>query len=195
MSEIRFQTNINEVMSRLTRTSGVIDKNIEAAFRAFVRRMYEKVLENISEMFSEEGRSRSFGGGLIEASGNIRYGGPLADSILATVEREGDLLVGTVSADIEHAPYARILEVGGVISAHTILPRAADALAIPVSTLGEWEEPGGHATGDFLVLFGVHHPGAQIRAYYYLHKALIDMALEFHNDIEGAIAAALEGHS
>lgn len=179
MSEIRIQVTDSgaDFLDRFGRElPEAVRAGVEGQFRILVGRLEDLVIQNIEEMFTEQGRST----------------GKLAESILSTVTREGDLIVGEVSADLSHAPYARILELGGVTSAHQIRPVHAGALKIPINTLsgfeaGEVEEQ----TQEYIFSFGVDHPGSRFTARYYLRGALATLSREVGDSIETAIQDAI----
>jgi hypothetical protein len=192
VSEIRLEVDAKSVEQRFKDLPGVVNVEVENAMRKIVGDLYDKVLDNIEGMFSHDrstGRKQN-----------------LESSILGTVTREGDLIIGTVGADLATAPYARILELGGVIPAHAIRPKSARLAIHEMSMSFPWEPDDtysvigdylvsrrGHAlvVNDLVLLEEVHHPGAKIHPYYYLNKALIDLSKKFNNDIELAVASAI----
>ena len=121
---------------------------------------------------------------------------PLSDALESLVTVEGDLVIGRVFIDLEAAPHARLLEMGGVVRATDIRPRSpAGALEIPIQTLTshglEEQSPTSTMTerGDFIYVGGTPERGpVEVRAYYYMLTALTDLAREFGNDLERALA-------
>lgn len=72
------------------------------------------------------------------------------------------------------APYAEILEWGGSIPAHDILPDQAQALAFLMS-------------GEEVIAKRVHHPATTIKPRYFMHDALGQMSGEIVRGLEEAV--------
>jgi hypothetical protein len=152
--------------------------------RVVMGKLDTAIQQNITTMFSTEHRAE-------RAATRIH----LADSILTQVEQQGDLIVGTISYDLEDVPYARLLEQGGDIPSHVIAPRSSTDLKIPIATFSSGEA-GEHArvTEDGLFVIPYHevfHQGAHIQAYHYISLAVVALAKEVDNDFELAVAKAV----
>jgi hypothetical protein len=72
------------------------------------------------------------------------------------------------------APYAAILEWGGTIPAHDIMPDTAQALAFLMD-------------GEQVLAKLVHHPATTIQARYFMHDALAAMSGEIVRGLEEAV--------
>jgi hypothetical protein len=183
-ADIMIQVDASAVVDRFGRVLPESARSeIEAEFRRLAGRLEELVLTNIREMFTESGRSTM----------TPHEEGRLEKSILATVAEEGDIFFATVSPQLDVAPYARILELGGVTSAHMIVPIRHTHLKIPVATFrgyeaGEIEE----VTQEFFYLPEVEHKGSRVPAFYYLRKALLSLESELRPSIEQAIGRAID---
>lgn len=177
--DITFTVDAKDIINRFgERIPGLVRENVIQAMRDFMGVLDSRVRDNIESMFSQ-------------ASTTVDPRPPhtrLQDSLLATVRVDGDDVIGEYSYDLEETPYARILEMGGHTSPHTITPKTASALKIPVATLGDlYEEAHLTDNGLFITTFQVNHPGANIAAYHYILTAVADLAKEFGNDIETAV--------
>ena len=181
--DIRLEINAQDMIDRFGRRIPELTREkVMDAMRVFMGKLDAKVVENIEQVFT--------GGHSVTRSSHTH----LQDSLLATVEADGDLVVGRLSIDLETTPYARILELGGVISPHRIMPRAASAMAIPISTFSSGEAyEGAEVTpeGLFVLAFQANHPGASIHPYHYMIGALIEMSKEYENDMSLALASIL----
>lgn len=180
--EFRLEINTEEVIERFgRRIPDLCRQNVLEAVRQFMGKLDDRVQQNIATMFDHSPREYQ--------PEHLK----LADSMLATVRQEGDLIIGEYGYDLEETPWARILEMGGSISAHTITPSSAGALKIPISTFasGEaYEQTRQDETGLFVISFGASHPGAHIQAYHYILTAITDLAREFENDLQLAVIAS-----
>ena len=120
----------------------------------------------------------------------------LADALESLVTVEGSTVIGSVFIDLEMAPHARLLEMGGTVRATDIRPRSpSGSLEIPVQTLTSHNPEEGHmgATlterGEFIYPHGTPERGpVEVRAFRYMQTALADLAREFDNDLERALA-------
>lgn len=177
---IRIDVDVTSIQRRFARElPDLTMEEVVFGMRMIVGELEEKALKNIAEMFTHE---HSTG-----RPPHLR----LEDSILGTVTTEGNMVIGTVGYDLEEVPYARMLELGGVIPAHLIKPRSAKALVFPTATLREFQAGGETTQHEFVVAFQVHHPGTTQPGYYYLLSALAEMARTVDNDIERAVARAI----
>jgi phage gpG-like protein len=92
---------------------------------------------------------------------------------------DGDRITARVfsSGDVK---YARIQEYGGRTPAHDIVPSKARALAFLIG-------------GETVFARIVHHPGSTIPARSYLRSSLADMAGTIRDELNEAVAGALQG--
>ncbi len=181
--DVRIEIDYQEVVRRLgTELPDITRNQVVDAFRQIVGTLEGKIITNIHQMFR--------GGHSGERPQHLS----LEDSILATVTQEGDLVVGSVGYDLEETPYARIQELGGDISPHTIIPRAAAGLKIPISTFLSGEAFQGAETtedGLFVLAFQANNRGAHIAAHYFMLAALADLSREIDDDVEGAVIRSI----
>jgi len=171
----------SELSERFQNLPDILDKEVEMVMRRIVGALADQVRRNIVTMF---GTSH-----LNERPPHVR----LRDTVSTAVYRDGTSIVGSVFMDTEAVPYARILELGGVIRPHRILPRTAEALYFPIATLKNFGdlEFEGRSFGDMILAFAVNHPGAQMVGYHYMISALTDLAKATENDLNAAVAAAI----
>lgn len=158
---------------------GLTIQKIEQAFRVLMGRLEELVIQNIDSTFT--------GGHSAERPPHVK----LRDAILATVKISGSEIVGEIGYDLAEVPYAAILEMGGSIPPHTILPRTAGALYFPTSTLKAFSFGEETTMDEFIVAFQVQHPGAYIAPYHYLLSVVAAMSKTVHDDIEVAVVKAI----
>jgi hypothetical protein len=160
--------------------------DIMQAMRNLTGTLEYLVLQNIETMFTEGG-VRSLQGGR-----SLSGAGRLASAVLATVSSwtgRDKIITGQVSVDLDTAPYARILEMGGITKAHNIRPVHADALAIPTSTVKDfYERLEERASTEWLLVYEVHHPGSRFQGRYYLRGALAELSRMVGPDINEAVA-------
>lgn len=182
--EFTIVADVNKVTDALKTIPENANKEVLKIMQMIMGRLEDTVKDNIETDFmkglrpdkTEEGRRAR-----------------LKDAPVSIVTQEGDLTIGQLSISSQEVPYARILEEGGVIPAHVIRPRSGrHAMAIPLQSfksfqLGEME----HIISDFILATEVDHPGAQIVGTHYMARAFVDLARTFENDIEGAIAKAI----
>ncbi len=102
--------------------------------------------------------------------------GGLLNSISSDLEDDGSAFTASVESD--DVPYAAILEYGGKIAAHDIVPSKAKALAFV-------------AGGARRFARIVHHPGSVIRAFAYMGSALDDLESEIEGGLKDAVLEAL----
>src|SRR5204863_4168097 len=153
---IRIDVDVTSIQRRFARELPDLTKEeVIYGMRMIVGNLEQRALRNIAEMFTRE---HSAG-----RPPHLR----LEDAILATVHTEGNQVVGSVGYDLEEVPYARLLELGGVIPPHLIRPRNAAALVFPTATLKSFGE-GETTQHEFVVAFQVNHPGSKQPGYYYL---------------------------
>lgn len=174
-----FEIEVSRVLDRFgVQLPNATRKEILAAMRKIIGDIDLQARTNIAEMFSTEHSATR--------PDHVH----LADSLLATVRESGDLVIGAVGYDLAETPYARILDLGGVISAHDIRPRGAYALGIPMDTFLEASEA---ATGAYVYVYGTPERGpSTMPAYAWLTKAIVKKAGEMNNDIEYAVAKAVQ---
>lgn len=182
-NEFIFEIDADAFIERFgTRIPQLTRENALRAMQEFMGKLDERVHDNIASMFHHDTSAMSMHDRTVR----------LEDSMLATVRQEGDLVVGEYGYDLEETPYARILEMGGRISAHSFGPSSANALAIPVATLAEGAYEDAKITEDglFITTFWVNHPGADIHAYHYILSAVVDLSKEFSDDLQLAVIQA-----
>lgn len=175
-NSIIVETTAAEIASKVRGLPNLTEDEVLRGMRQIISKLEARVVQNIRQKFSGDhgvGRPPHI---------------PLEDSVLGTVTKIGDLIVGQVSVDEgKEIPYARILEEGGVTSAHLIRPRSAGAISFDKSTISgspaKKTAPGDEV--DVTVQY-VRHPGARLAAYHYLLEALQD----FQGVIDGDIAAS-----
>lgn len=176
----RIDVDVGQIQQRFARDLPNLTKEeIISGMRVLVGKLEQRILQNVEEMFGEE------------HSATRPPHLHLSDSILATVVSEGDLVVGSVGFDLAETPYARILEMGGVISPHRILPRNALAMKIPTSTLRSFKQSEETSSQEFILAFEVNHPGAHIIPYHFMIGALTEIAREAQNDLELAVVRGI----
>jgi hypothetical protein len=180
---IQIRVDAEKVIQKLGRVPDDVGNQIEAYFRQVVLNLEDLVKGHILAEFT--------GPQLTQHPG--RHPGTLRESITGGVTRDGDSFVGTVGPDIAHAPYARILEEGGVISAHAIYPYHGAWLAFPEASLRSAQSGStgaGGITGTILA-HQVLHPGARMIAHHYMLSALETFSKSFLNDLETVIATSI----
>lgn len=175
------EIDVEKVLERFGKTlPSATREELIAAMGEIVGKWEAGVQHNIEQMFSKDHRP--------DRPPHL----PLTDSILGRVFEEEGLVVGEVSYDLAETPYARILEMGGVIPAHTIVPRMAGALYFPAATLSENVREGELTIDQYIMAFHVDHPGANIPGFHYILTALLALSKAFENDIEKAVVRAIK---
>lgn len=182
--DYRISVDAGSVINRFRETIPNITREwVITGMRGVVGKLEQKILQNIDTMFLKS-HSETRGAHL-----------HLREGLLGQVIEEGDLIIGRVSIALDEVPYARILEMGGVIPTHIIRPKNASSLKIPISTFtsGEAYERAEITTNGLYVLpyTDVHMPATNIVAYHFMLSALADLSKEAVDDIEIAVAHAI----
>jgi hypothetical protein len=177
-----------------------VQDEIIAAMRHLTGVLEYLVLQNIETMFTEGGVRSLHGRHAQGQSGR----GLLQSAVLGEVTWADMLwsVTGTVSIDLETAPFARILEIGGITSPHIIRPVRAAELGLPIETLTEslyetggshWSlrSPGRVLPSNVLLVHEVHHPGSRFIGRYYMSGALAELSRMVGDDLVLAVRNAI----
>lgn len=117
----------------------------------------------------------------------------LRDSLVKSVTDEGDLIVGFITYNLGDVPYARLLELGGVIPATDIRPKSATHLAIPTATFKSAIAGEGEGGSEFIYSFGTPERGPfNIPGFHYIALALAALEKGLREDLELAVARAIK---
>lgn len=109
---------------------------------------------------------------------NVRTG-RLRAAVGSRVYESGDEVIGEVYVPLDKVPYARLQEMGGKTKAHIIRPKVRKALRF----IG--------ADGDEVITSLVNHPGSVMPERSFMRSGLHDMTTRILNDLNDAIARAV----
>lgn len=151
----------NELQARLQD----VPVNLKDALRAYFVELAPTIVNNIT------------------ANMPVRSG-RMVGSTRATVTETGDHVGIRIT---NNAPYFGILDRGGTIPPHAIMPLSAKAVAF------ELMQGSSSPTGDLWAFSHVMHPGATIQGKRYVQRGLLNSVPEIANAVKAAVRLTLAG--
>lgn len=181
-NELKIEVDVQQTIDRFSKQlPNMTRQQILAAMAQIVTAWGRGVDHNIQSMFT--------GGHSVDRPSHVH----LRDAIVKSVEAQGDLVVGQVTYDLKEVPYARMLELGGVIPATDIRPRGAPYLKIPTATFKNALAGEADYDQEFVRAYGTPERGAfQFQGFHYIAIALSAIEKHLKGDLELAVARAVK---